>query len=201
MSIFASHPVGLPGLIALGIGFFLFFAALLSARARTTRDPVDKGGKRAPRSIVWIIVQGVGIGVAGFGAIAVSGRDAWSASAMVQGLVVLALMASAVALFDWSSRTMGRNWALVARTRSDASLVTSGPFAFVRNPIYIALFAFLIAMAIAYGHWGQLIIAVPLYWIGTWGRVQHEEAVLRAEFGAAYDAYAARVKRFVPGII
>jgi protein-S-isoprenylcysteine O-methyltransferase Ste14 len=36
------------------------------------------------------------------------------------------LMASAVALFAWAARTMGDNWAIVARTRGDHQLVTSG---------------------------------------------------------------------------
>jgi protein-S-isoprenylcysteine O-methyltransferase Ste14 len=41
---------------------------------------------------------------------------------------------------------------------------------------------------------------VPLYALGTWMRVAHEERLLRTQFGAAYDEYAARVKRFVPGV-
>ena len=46
-----------------------------------------------------------------------------------------------------------------------------------------------------------LILGVPLYWIGTVLRIVEEEKLLRAQFGEAYDAYAARVKRFLPGII
>jgi len=106
-----------------------------------------------------------------------------------------------VGLFHAASRAMGKNWAVVARTREDHSLVTSGPFAFVRHPIYSALFLFLLALAIGYGHWRNLAVAVPLYWIMTWGRIRHEERLLRAQFGADYDAYAARVKRFLPGLI
>jgi protein-S-isoprenylcysteine O-methyltransferase Ste14 len=37
--------------------------------------------------------------------------------------------------------------------------------------------------------------------LGTWIRIREEERLLRAEFGAAYEDYAARVKRFVPGIV
>lgn len=42
---------------------------------------------------------------------------------------------------------------------------------------------------------------MPLYWMGTWMRVAQEEKLLHARFGAAYDAYAARVKRFVPDLL
>ncbi|RYY33410.1 MAG: isoprenylcysteine carboxylmethyltransferase family protein, partial [Sphingomonadales bacterium] len=74
-------------------------------------------------------------------------------------------------------------------------------FAAIRHPIYTGLFAFMLAMAVAFGHWRGLILGVPLYWIGTWMRVSIEERLLRDQFGAAYDAYASRVKRFVPGLI
>ncbi|MBX9795570.1 isoprenylcysteine carboxylmethyltransferase family protein [Sphingomonas sp.] len=193
-----SMPVGLPGLLAFGLGLALFLIALLAARQRAT-VPAVSGGKRDARSIPWIILQGVGIFIAGFGPINRT-LDFWSARALIDGAVVLLLMLAAVALFHWSSRAMGRNWALVARTRGDGTLVTTGPFALVRNPIYVALALFMLAMAIAYGHFLQLVLAVPVYGFATYMRVMSEERVLHATFGAAYDAYRARVKRFVPGL-
>jgi protein-S-isoprenylcysteine O-methyltransferase Ste14 len=116
-------------------------------------------------------------------------------------MAVAVLMATVVWLFHMAARAMRRNWAVVAQTRSDHALVTWGPFAWVRNPIYVALFALQLAFAIGFGHWRALIPAIPLYWLGTWIRVAEEEKLLRAQFGAAYDAYARRVKRFVPGVI
>ena len=95
---------------------------------------------------------------------------------------------------------MGRNWSLVARTRADHQLVEAGPFAYIRHPIYSALFLLMPAMALAFGHVAHLVLSVPLYAIGTWLRVGEEERLLRATFGSRYDAYAARVKRFLPGV-
>lgn len=192
-------PVGLPGLIALGIGFLGFVGAVLIARRRRAAAPESANTDRRSASILWIAVQGFAIGFLAFGRIEVT-LDPFSVKALVEGIVVLALMGFAVWLFDAASRAMGRNWALVARTRHDGNLVQTGPFAYIRNPIYVALGCFLIAMAIAYGHSRNLIIAAPLYALGTWMRVKHEEAVLRGTF-PDYDAYAARVKRFVPGIL
>lgn len=192
-----SDPVGLPGLVALTIGFALFGYALAMARLRSPKP--DAGGRRANASIIWIIVQGLGIGSTGLGAIRI-GLAPLSPQSIAAAIVVLALMASAAALFRWSAQTMGKNWSLVARTREDATLITDGPFAYVRNPIYVALALFMVAMAIAYGHIATLIVALPIYALGTWFRVQHEERLLAAEFGDAYAAYAARVKRFVPGV-
>lgn len=192
-------PVALPGLAAIMVGFLLFFIALMAARRRVARGGAISTSQRASVTWLWIAVQGFGIGAVGFGPILVA-LDPLSAKAIIEALVVLALMLGAVGLFDASSRAMGKNWALVARTRSDHTLVQTGPFAWVRNPIYVALALFMIAMAIAFGHTRNLIVGVPLFALGTWMRVAHEERLLRALFGAAYDDYAARVKRFVPGV-
>jgi protein-S-isoprenylcysteine O-methyltransferase Ste14 len=191
--------VGLPGLAAIMLGFLTFFVALMIARGRVARSEAASVSQKASITWLWIAVQGIGIGISGFGPVRV-GLDPLSAKAIVEAVIVFALMLGAVWLFHGSSRTMGKNWALVARTRSDHTLVQTGPFAVVRNPIYVALFGFMIAMAVAFGHTRNLILGVPLFALGTWLRVAQEERLLRTQFGAAYDDYAARVKRFVPGV-
>jgi protein-S-isoprenylcysteine O-methyltransferase Ste14 len=196
---FPNDAVALPGLAAIMLGFFAFFIALIAARHRATKVGAAPVSQRASITWLWIVVQGLGIGISGFGPVRVE-LDPMSAKAIAEALIVLFLMLGAVWLFHASSRAMGKNWALVARTLTDHTLVQTGPFAVVRNPIYVALFAFMVAMAIAFGHMRNLIVGVPLYAIGTWLRVTHEERLLRTQFGAAYDNYAARVKRFVPGV-
>ncbi|MEO6216233.1 MAG: isoprenylcysteine carboxylmethyltransferase family protein [Sphingomonas sp.] len=197
--VFHSDSVGLPGLAAMGLGFVAFLLAVIAARLRAGRGAKVAVARRNNASIIGILVQGLGITIAGFGQIHVV-LNPMAPLSLAEGLIVLALMLGAVLLFHASSRTMGKNWSLVARTREDHQLIQSGPFAFVRHPIYVALFLFMVAMAIAYGHTGNLIVAVPVYALGTWLRIRHEERILREQFGADYDAYAARVKRFVPGV-
>jgi protein-S-isoprenylcysteine O-methyltransferase Ste14 len=197
--VFHSDPVGLPGLAAIALGFFLFGLALLMARFRAGRGAKAPVARRRDASIIWIMVQGIGFVLAGYGPVRVL-LDPISPRAIAEGTAVLLLMLGVVWLFDASSRTMGKNWSLVARTREDHQLVQSGPFAVVRHPIYIALFFSMVAMAIADGHTRNLLLAVPIFAIGTWLRIRNEERLLREQFGAGYDAYAARVKRFVPGV-
>ena len=196
---FPNDTVGLPGLAAIMLGFLVFFVALLAARARVARVPAAPLSQSAPITRLWIVVQGIGIGIVGFGPIRVA-LDPMSGKAIAEAVAVAVLMAGAVALFDASSRAMGKNWALVAQTRSDHVLVQNGPFKWVRNPIYVALALFMFAMAIAFGHSRNLVVAIPIFALGTWMRVVREEGLLRAQFGAAYDDYTARVKRFVPGL-
>ena len=198
MTMLRSDPVGLPGLAAFAAGFLLFILGLIAARRRAGRE-ARGNATRSRRSMLGILVQGCGIGIAGFGPVDVA-LDPLGTRALVEAAAVGVLMAITAGLFYWASRTMGRNWSIVARTRDDHRLVETGPFALIRHPIYVALFLLTLAMAIAYGHVAQLVYAVPLFVIGSWLRIGEEERLLRAMFGTAYEAYAGRVKRFVPGV-
>jgi protein-S-isoprenylcysteine O-methyltransferase Ste14 len=196
------HPelTSVVSLAVIGLGLMAFIPALLLARGRAGTPEPDSGGKRDGGSMAGVVVQSLGFAAVGFGPVSATllPQDGLGIG---EAAAVIALTALTISLFLAASRAMGRNWAIVARTRGDHELVTWGPFAAIRNPIYTALFAWLLAMAVAFGHWRGLILGVPLYWIGTWMRVSREETLLRAQFGTAYDAYAARVKRFIPGLL
>lgn len=199
MNLVRPSPVGLPGVAIFIVGLFAFIVAVFAARRRRARGGVETVSQRRSASWGWIVVQGIGVGLAGFGPLAVT-LDPASPRALGQAVSVALLIGGAVWLFHASSRAMGANWSLVARTRDDHALVRSGPFAYVRHPIYVAIFLIMIAMAIAYGHLANLIVAVPVFALGTWMRIGHEERLLRHAFGPAYDDYAHDVKRFVPGL-
>jgi protein-S-isoprenylcysteine O-methyltransferase Ste14 len=197
------QPVGLPGLIALIAGWLLFFASLAWARIGAGKSGDGGGGsaaKKSARSRWGVFVQMLAFFSAGFGGVHL-GLPAMSPLALAEAAAVTALMLLSLGLFTSAARTMGANWSIVARVREGHELVTAGVFAHLRHPIYTAMGSFLIAMAIAFGHEYGLILALPLFAIGTGIRVREEEKLLKAEFGPAYDDYAARVKRFVPGII
>ncbi len=193
-------PVGAPGLFAVAIGFGAFLVALIPACVRRGSREGETTAKRSRASVVGIATQGLAIGFVSVGTQRAT-LDPLSATALSEAVAVALLMAATVGLFVWASWTMGRNWSLVARTRSDHALVTAGPFAWVRHPIYTAMFLMMIALAIGLGHVARLEVAIPLYALGTAIRVRIEERLLRNAFGAAYNEYATRVKRFIPGVL
>jgi len=190
-------PVGVPAPVILVAGLVLF-ALLVMIKSGGPSD--EAGAKRSRLSMLGIAIQVLGFFAVGFGDVTI-GYASTSPAALEQAGVTLLLAAITCGVFAASKRALGRNWSLVARTRADHQLVTWGVFAYVRHPIYSALFVWVIAMAVAFGHYWGLILAVPLYWIGTILRVREEERLLRAQFGAEYETYAGRVKRFLPGII
>jgi protein-S-isoprenylcysteine O-methyltransferase Ste14 len=194
------QPVGLPGLIAMMAGGLLFFASLLWTRIGAGKSDGGPAVKKSSLSRWGVFIQMLAFFSAGFGGIHIA-LPTTSPQALVEGAVVAALMLLSLGLFTSAARTMGANWSIVARMREGHELVTAGVFSHLRHPIYTAIGSFLVAMSIAFGHEFALIVALPLFALGTGIRIHEEEKLLRSEFGAAYDDYAARVKRFLPGII
>lgn len=100
----------------------------------------------------------------------------------------------------WARIHLGRNWSGVAAVKADHELITSGPYRWVRHPIYSGLALAFVGTAIALGQWrGMLAVELALIAIGH--RIIVEERFTRRQFGDAYDKYAQRVRAFVPGLI
>jgi protein-S-isoprenylcysteine O-methyltransferase Ste14 len=93
---------------------------------------------------------------------------------------------------------LGCHWSLTARTLDAHVLVTEGPYASVRHPIYSAMLGLLVATTITFGRPITLAASIPIYVAGTYMRLRREERLLAAEFGDAWDAYAARVPALLP---
>jgi protein-S-isoprenylcysteine O-methyltransferase Ste14 len=174
-----------------------FFASLIWA---FSRKAPESGATRNSRSRVGIVVQAVAIGLAGFGGVRL-GLAPFSALAVLGSLAVIALMSGSIALFVASSRALGRNWSVVARTRSDHELIRSGPYARVRHPIYLALLLFLLALAVSMGHWAQLLVAIPLFLAGTKIRTDAEDRLLEQSFGEAFRQYRTGTPAIFPRIV
>ena len=79
-------------------------------------------------------------------------------------------------------------------------MITAGPYAYIRNPIYTGMLGMLIATGRAMEHWIALIAAVIIFAIGMVIRVRAEEKLLRAQFGEEFEDYARRVPAVLPGI-
>ena len=179
--------------VVVAIGATALFRAF--ARSRERGSSVKKSGLAS----AGIAIQGIAFGVIGFGPMHIA--LPWSApSSLICSALVAVFGGSAVAIFLAATRAMGKNWSVVARTRADHQLVRTGPFAVVRHPIYFALFLYLLSFGIAFGHFGQFVVAVPIYLIGALIRIREEEKLLRAQFGEDHARYVREVPAFIPFI-
>lgn len=186
-------PAQLWAFLALSLLFFLF---LLRAASRKTKEA---GSKSDSRSRLGIIFQSFGIAIAGFGP-ARPTLPNLSLAGVAGTLAVILLTGGGTALFAASSRALGKNWSLVARTRKDHQLVREGPYALVRHPIYLGLFLFLLGLAVAWGHWVQVIVAVPIFLAGTAIRIRLEDKLLQQNFGSAFEEYRRSTPALIPRI-
>lgn len=174
-----------------GLVFFYFLI-----RALSRRSP-EAGAKKDRRSQAGIVIQTAGIALAGFGPVKLT-LSSLSVAGMAGTVAVLSLMSGAIALFASSSRELGRNWSLVARTRTDHELVRTGPYAWVRHPIYLGMLLFLLALSAALGHWLQLVVAIPLFLIGTAIRTRLEDGLLEQNFGETFREYRRSTPTLIP---
>ena len=115
-------------------------------------------------------------------------------------IFTIAIAAASGWLIESAVRTLGKQWALRARLVEGHKLITAGPYAYLRNPIYTGMLGMLIATGLAMEHWVALIIAVVIFSAGLVIRVRSEEKLLRAEFGEEFEEYARRVPAVLPGI-
>ena len=187
-------PVSLAQSAAFTVSGIIFFFFLIRAFSRRTPEA---GAKLDRRSRAGIIIQSVGIALVGFGRVSPT-LSSTSPAGLAGTAAVLLLMAGAIALFASSSRELGRNWSLVARLRSDHELVRTGPYARVRHPIYLGMLLFLLALAVALGHYLQLVVAIPLFLIGTTIRTRLEDGLLEQQFGETFRAYRSSTPALIP---
>jgi protein-S-isoprenylcysteine O-methyltransferase Ste14 len=95
----------------------------------------------------------------------------------------------------WASLTLARSISIVPQARR---LVTSGPYAFVRHPLYLGEFVALFGITLQHASpWGMLILAVQCMF--QFERMKNEECVLARAF-PNYEDYRARTARLLPGI-
>lgn len=115
------------------------------------------------------------------------------------GVAALTLVIAGMLVAYWARVHLGRNWSGEVMVKEDHSLITSGPYRWVRHPIYAGMTLALVGTAVAtgalYGFIGAALIV-----FGFLVRVRLEEALMRETFPAEYDAYRRHTARLIPGV-
>jgi protein-S-isoprenylcysteine O-methyltransferase Ste14 len=123
--------------------------------------------------------------------------DAWVAWL---GFAVTAL---GVAVAIWARYCIGEYWSSRVTLKEGHRLIRSGPYQFVRHPIYTGILLGAIGRALTIGEW-RGIVAVVLTLGAHWRKARREESLLASEFGDEYAAYRRGTgflfPRFSPGV-
>ncbi len=181
-------------------GFFLIILIALPFRFRSqsTREKLD----RTQEGIVMLITLRL-TGLILWLSVLAFMRDpasmAWAslplpAWARWSGVALSAL--TAVALL-WTLTSLGRNLTDTVVTRQAHTLITRGPYQWVRHPFYDCMAAFMISTALMMANWFVLAAGLVTFTLLA-VRSRIEEEKLLERFGEPYRAYQARTGRFLP---
>lgn len=115
----------------------------------------------------------------------------------LQVIAGVLLTAGSLWLTITAARLFEREGTNVLPTRPALKVVTSGPYRFTRNPMYLGMVLFLLGISLVFSlEWG--IILTPVLWF-AYDRiiVAREETYLTAKFGADYRALLSRTRRWL----
>lgn len=110
----------------------------------------------------------------------------------------IALIVAGVALSAWARLAFRRDSAeIYPWSEAHSALVTSGPFRFSRNPMYLGLLVIGLGAALTAGTWLMWIVPVLLFVLDNFVIIPFEERSMERAFGDAYGAYQASVRRWI----
>ncbi|HTX28941.1 MAG TPA: isoprenylcysteine carboxylmethyltransferase family protein [Streptosporangiaceae bacterium] len=175
--------------LAIGVAWIVFWIYWL-ASASTSKESV-RGGWRTRLAGVSIIGVFLIARVFRGGSLAVH-------SVIPESIGTL-LFACGIALAVWARLNLGRNWGMPMSQRAEPELVTSGPYRFVRHPIYSGLLTAMLGTALVDNLLGLIVVAVLVAYFYYAGTV--EERNLVATFPTAYPEYRSRTKMLIPFLL
>jgi protein-S-isoprenylcysteine O-methyltransferase Ste14 len=117
----------------------------------------------------------------------------------VLGAIGAVVFAGGIALAIWSRVELGRNWGMPMTQKAEPELVTSGPYRYVRHPIYSGLLAGLLGTALVTNLFGLVIVAILGGYFYYCASV--EEKNLTATFPTTYPAYRTSTKMLIPFVL
>ena len=123
---------------------------------------------------------------------------------VIGALLVFAVAALLGLLGAWLAhaavRALGRHWSVTAKVKVVEAhvLVTSGPYAVIRHPIYTSMLAMLLATGLAVSHWIGLLLGATILVTGTLLRIRVEDRLLRQALGTPFELYTVRVPGLIP---
>lgn len=102
-----------------------------------------------------------------------------------------------VAIAIWARAHIGEYWSARITLKEGHQLIRSGPYAYVRHPIYLGLLLASFGTALAFGRWRGLV-AVVLILSAHWLKARKEERLMTMQFGQAYEEYRREAGFLIP---
>jgi protein-S-isoprenylcysteine O-methyltransferase Ste14 len=111
----------------------------------------------------------------------------------------LAILLLGLLFAIWARRNLGKNWGMPMTLKQDPELVTSGPYRYVRHPIYSGILLAIIGTAIAINlAWLFILMIAGAYFVYS---ALVEERIMLKEFPKTYPAYKRQTKMLIPFVL
>jgi protein-S-isoprenylcysteine O-methyltransferase Ste14 len=101
-------------------------------------------------------------------------------------------------LSAWARVTLGTLFSVHLGVQREHRLVTGGPYAIVRHPMYLGIIDFILGSALVWNDAGLLALALAFVFFFS-AQLRFEEQIFARHFGAEYDDYRSRVPALLPG--
>ncbi|OAP45169.1 protein-S-isoprenylcysteine O-methyltransferase [Sinorhizobium americanum] len=118
-----------------------------------------------------------------------------SAWAVAVGAAVFTL---AMWVFRRTHKELGRNWSITLEIRDRHELISRGPYALVRHPMYTSFMLMGVGQAFLLANWLMGLAGLVGFAILFFLRVDEEERMMLETFGPQYSAYMEKTKRIIP---
>jgi protein-S-isoprenylcysteine O-methyltransferase Ste14 len=112
----------------------------------------------------------------------------------------LAIQVASTLLAVWARRHLGSNWSGEIAIKVDHRLVHSGPYRWVRHPIYTGILGMSVGTAIVSGQ-AHAVLGLVIVSFAYWRKTRLEEANLKNAFGPAYEAYRHDTWALIPWLL
>ena len=111
--------------------------------------------------------------------------------------IAVLLTALGIGFAIWARFYLGTNWSSAVSVKVGHELIRTGPYTWVRHPIYAGLLLALIGTALQQGKLVDLP-ALGLFWFGFWIKSRMEEEFMRKTFGEQYVEYRKSTGALIP---
>ena len=112
-------------------------------------------------------------------------------------IAAIALTAAGIAFAVWARFYLGGNWSSAVSVKVDHQLVRTGPYAWVRHPIYSGILLAIFGTALARGK-AVGFLGLAFFWLGFWIKSRMEEQFMRKTFGEQYEEYSRTTGALIP---
>jgi protein-S-isoprenylcysteine O-methyltransferase Ste14 len=102
-----------------------------------------------------------------------------------------------VVFWTWTQIHLDTQWSAQLQLTKNHHLVTTGPYAYIRHPLYMSIFGWCISLTLLTANWIFFVLCV-LSFAGLLWRIPKEEQMMIGAFGDEYKAYMQRAGRFFP---